>query len=77
MQTVAGPVMVGTGSGFTVTARLLGAPDVQLLVPYTLTFPEVAPKVTVILVVLAPAVIVAPAGTLQVYPVALVSGAML
>jgi hypothetical protein len=39
--------------------------------------PDVVPKVTVMLVVPAPAVIVAPAGTLHTYPVALGIAAML
>jgi len=77
VQTEAGPVTVGTGNGFTVTALLLGVPAAHELVPNTDTFPDVVPKVTVMDVVPAPAVMVAPVGTLHVYPVVLASGSML
>ena len=67
--------MVGVeGTGLTVTLRLELAPFPQALVPKTVTLPEEADelKSTWIELVFAPEVMVAPAGTVQVYPVALV-----
>ena len=59
--------MVGTGAVFTVKAIDPVGPVAHELVPVTVTFPDVAEaeKLTVIAVVPAPAVIVAPAGTVQ------------
>jgi len=51
--------------GVTVTALLALVPLPQLLVGVTLTFPEVVPHVTVIEVLPCPAVMLAPAGTVQ------------
>ena len=56
--------------GVTVTARLALVPLKQLLVGVTLTLPEVDPQLTVIPAVPCPAVMLAPAGTVQSYPVA-------
>ena len=60
------------GNGFTTTANVDAAPAPQEFVPATVTFPLIEPtgKSTVIIVVFAPAVIIAPAGTVQLYPVA-------
>ena len=55
---------VNSGVGFTVTPKL-DVFDPQLLVPVTLTEPELEPKSTVILFVPAPEVIDAPDGTDQ------------
>jgi hypothetical protein len=74
IQTVAGPEMAGTGNGLTVTAKPgEGSPFPQTLVPYTVICPEtaVAPKLTVMVLVPAPEVIVAPAGSVQLYVLAL------
>jgi hypothetical protein len=69
------PVIVGTGAKVTATATLDTGPFPQVFVPFTATFPAVFPKVTVILFVFAPAVITAPAGRVQTYPVAFTIGA--
>lgn len=58
------PGAAGTGVG--VTARQLNAEHPQELQDLTHTLPDVDPTVTVILVVPWPAVIVHPAGTVQV-----------
>ena len=59
------PGAAGTGVG--VTARQLNAEHPHELQDLTHTLPDVDPTVTVILVVPWPAVIVQPAGTVQVY----------
>jgi hypothetical protein len=71
-QADAGPVIVGTGRIFTVIARLEPDPFVHVFVPYTVTFPEDAAKekLTVMVLVFAPAVMVPPAGSDHTYPVA-------
>jgi hypothetical protein len=71
-QTDAGPVIVGTGKIFTVTDRLELDPFIHIFVPYTVTFPEDATreKLTVMVLVFAPAVMVPPAGSDHIYPVA-------
>ena len=53
-----------------VAANMLAALAPQLLFAVTLILPELTPKVTVIELVVCPAVMVAPDGTLQVYEVA-------
>ena len=60
-------------SGFTVTAKLAETPLPQLLMPFTETSPETAltEKFTVMLLVLLPEAMLAPAGSIQLYPVAL------
>ena len=60
-----------------VTGKLEEAPLPQVLVGTTDTDPAVDPKVTVMLVVFAPAVMLAPVGTVQLYPVAPVTAAIL
>jgi hypothetical protein len=57
---------------FIVTANDDEAPEPQLLVPSTVTFPEEAEpeKSTVIELVFVPVAMVAPEGNVQVYPVA-------
>jgi hypothetical protein len=62
--------MVGEGDGLTVIARLEAGPSPQALLPFTVTGPDVFPRVTVMELVLLPAVIMDPAGTVHVYPVA-------
>src|SRR5450759_4547833 len=66
--------MVGTGAGFTVMASVEAPPLPHEFVPITETLPDVVPRVTVMVFVLAPPVIVDPAGTVQIYPVALAIG---
>jgi hypothetical protein len=59
------------GAVFTVTASEVAAAEFpQALDGRTETFPPEVPKVTVMDVVLEPAVIVAPVGTVHAYPVA-------
>jgi hypothetical protein len=58
------------------TARFDTGPLPHELTPQTDTFPEAVPNVTVMLLVLAPAVITAPGGRVQLYPVALDMGTM-
>ena len=54
------------GIGLTVTANVTAAPTQPAeLVSVTSTLPDVEPKVTVIEAVPAPAVMLAPAGTVQ------------
>ena len=53
------------GRALSVTAKLTGVPTPHALVSVTLTFPAVVPNVTVMAFVPCPAVIVAPAGTVQ------------
>jgi hypothetical protein len=60
------PVIVGTGSVFTVTVIEEEEPEPQLLVPVTVIFPEVEAKFTIILCVPCPETILAPVGTVQV-----------
>jgi len=62
------------GIGLTVIASDEAIPLPQALVPLTLILPDIAvfEKLTVIELVLAPAVIVAPVGKVQLYPVAFV-----
>jgi hypothetical protein len=66
-HTDADPVMtpVVPSVGVTVTVFVAGAPVRQLLLGVTVTSPEVPPKVTVIDVVPAPAVMLAPVGTVH------------
>ncbi len=68
LQTEAEPVIAPAAEGtvLIVIAVLLAVPLPQVLVGVTLTLPAVEPKVTVIPVVPAPAVIEAPAGTVHV-----------
>ncbi len=56
----------GFAAPLIVIAALLEVPLPQVLVGVTLTLPAVEPKVTVMPVVPAPAVMVDPAGTVQV-----------
>jgi hypothetical protein len=63
--------------GFTVTLRVLATLDPQVLLAVTLTVPDVLPIVTIIELVLVPEVIVAPAGSDHVYPVAPATAATL
>jgi hypothetical protein len=75
-QTVWLPVMepAAAGSGLTVIGKFSDGVPLQLpLVPYTLILPLLAvlEKFTVILLVFVPAVMEAPEGRLQTYPVAL------
>jgi hypothetical protein len=62
------------GALLTVIVREDGLPFPQLLVGVTEIVPPAVPKVTVILLVLAPDVMVAPAGTVQLYPAAPATG---
>jgi len=73
-----GPEGIAGAEGIlrTVTASMLAPLVPQLLLAVTVTLPDVVPMVTVIEVVPVPAVIVAPAGTVQVYEVALATAAM-
>jgi len=66
-HTVPAPVIEPAAAtvGVTVTALLELVPLPQLLLGVTLTFPEVVPQVTVIEVLPCPAVMLAPAGTVQ------------
>jgi hypothetical protein len=67
--------MVGTvGNGFTLTNSVAVLPLPQEFVPITETLPDVQAKVTVMVLVLRPEVIVAPGGTPQIYVEALVIG---
>ena len=61
------PVIVGTVRGLTVTAKVPVGPVAQLFVPVTVIFPDTAVgvKLTVIVFVPAPEMMVAPAGTVQ------------
>ena len=75
-QTDAGPVIIpaAAGNGLTVTAKAgEAAPFPQPLVPETVMFPDTAPvpKLTVIFLVPEPDAMTAPAGSVQVYDVAL------
>jgi hypothetical protein len=63
----------GTTAGFTVTAKEAAELLPQALVAVTVTLPPVLPHVTVIEVALL-AVMLAPDGTPQVYPVAPLTG---
>jgi hypothetical protein len=60
------PVMVGTGGGTTETASDAIGPLPQALTPQTVTFPGLVPKVTVMVSVLIPAVMIAPGGVVHV-----------
>jgi len=64
-QDEAGPLIVGTGNGLTVTASEEEGPAPQVPVPATVTGPDVLPKVTVMTLVPDPAVIDAPAGSVH------------
>jgi len=78
-QTTLAPVIAPAAAGglMTVTVRLLSAPLKQLLVGVTVTGPVLAvPQFTLIFVVPCPNAIVAPAGTLQLYPVAPLTAAI-
>jgi hypothetical protein len=68
------PEIVGVGAGLTEMAFIELLPLPHEFVPITDTFPDVVPRVTVMLLVLAPEVIVDPVGTVQIYPVALAIG---
>ena len=78
-HTVVVPLMLAVGVGRTVTAKLLAALVPQLLPAVTVILPfcPAVPVVTVMDVVPAPAVMLQPVGTVQVYVVALVTAAML
>ncbi len=54
------------GNGFIVTGKEAAVPLPQVFVGVTVIFPAVEPNVTVMLMVPAPAVMVEPAGTVQV-----------
>jgi hypothetical protein len=73
-QTGEVPVIAPAAAGIelTVIYNEEDTPFPQSFVPYTVMFPDVAPaeKLTVIVLVLAPPVIVAPGGNVQLYPVA-------
>jgi hypothetical protein len=56
---------VAVGNGFTVTAVQTCVPVKQALEGVTQTFPELVPKVTVMVLVPCPLVTVAPLGTVQ------------
>lgn len=63
-----------SGSGFTVTAKLVdAAPFPHSFVPVTVMFPDaaIAEKLTVMEFVFVPPVIEAPVGNVHEYPVAL------
>ena len=79
LQTLPEPLMVPAGFAVPLmaTGKLEEAPLPQVPVGITDTDPAVDPKVTVMLVVFAPAVMLAPVGTVQLYPVAPVTAAML
>ncbi len=59
-------VPAALGTELMVTAKLEAVPLPHVFVGVTVTFPDVEPAVTVILVVLSPAVMVDPVGTFQV-----------
>jgi len=64
-QEVVDPVIETVGWGLTDTASDDDAPLPQPFDPATVTLPGAVPKVTVMDVVPAPAVIIAPVGTVQ------------
>ena len=68
---------VEAGEDDNVTAVELLVPFPQVLVGVTSTLPELVAKVTVIEFVPDPLVMDAPVGTVQSYPVALVTASML
>ena len=59
-------VPAALGAELIETAKLEDVPLPHVFVGVTVTFPEAEPAVTVMLVVLSPAVIVDPVGTVQV-----------
>ncbi len=63
--------MVAFGVTMTVTFKLLAVPFPAAFVGVTVTAPLVVPQLTVIFVVPWPSNTLAPAGTVQLYPVAL------
>ena len=62
-----GGFTVTTKGGIKATVNVTGVPAPQAFVSVTVIVPAVAPKVTVIELVPCPAVILAPAGTDQLY----------
>jgi hypothetical protein len=62
--------LAGPGVELTVTVRLVNPLVSQLFAAFTVTLPEVGPIVVDIDTVPWPELIVAPVGTVQIYPVA-------